>query len=362
MIPVIDVSIDKSLAAEIKRKVSKVIDSGSYILGKELEAFEKKFARINQSREAIGVANGTDALRLSIRALGINRGDKIIISSLTSPFTAISILEEGAIPVFCDVDAKTWTIDPIEITKHLDKTVKAIMPVHIYGNPADMMAINKIARNFNLKIIEDACQAHLAKIDNKYVGNWGDVAAFSFYPTKNLGAMGDAGAVITNNRKLANEIKILRHGGQTKRFWHVYKGFNSRLDEIQATILLTKLKFLKTNHKKRSKIAKVYIKELSGLPIDFQNVTEGNKSANHLFVIRTRQRDKLRNYLAKKGIMTGVYYPYPVHVQPAFKNYSHRQLPVTEQLTKSLLALPLYPSLSQKNQEKIIESIKKFFH
>src|SRR3989344_4250167 len=322
MIPVIDLKITEKQNRAIKKRVSKVIDSRSYILGKELDAFEKEFAKITKVKKAIGVGNGTDALRLSLRALGIGAGDKILTSSLTSPFTAIAIIEEGAVPVFCDVDENTWTIDPEEIAKHIDKDVKAIMPVHIYGNPADMKSINKLAKKYNLKVIEDACQAHLAQIDNIYVGNWGDAAAFSFYPTKNLGAMGDAGAIVTNNIALTKKIKLLRHGGQTKRFWHVYNGFNSRLDEIQAAVLNAKLKILKKNNIQRSNIAKRYKKELSNLPIAFQETVKGAKPANHLFTIRTKQRNKLQNFLHKRGIETGIYYPHPVHLQPAFKGYA----------------------------------------
>lgn len=361
MIPVIDISVDKSVAGEIKRRVSKVIDSGVYILGKELESFEKKFAEINRSKEAIGVANGTDALRLILRGLNIGVGDKVLTSPLTSPFTAIAIVEEGATPVFCDVDEKTWTLDPADVIKKIDKKVKAVMPVHIYGNPADMKTIRKIAQDYNLKIIEDACQAHLAQIDGVYVGNWGDAAAFSFYPTKNLGAMGDAGAVVTNNKTFAEKIRLLRHGGQTKRFWHVFKGFNSRLDEIQAVILIAKLKSLKKQNAKRSAIAKHYREQLSNLPIRCQETLKGANSANHLFVIRTKQRNKLQNFLRKRGIATGVYYPYPVHFQPAFRKFPQNHLPVAEILTKELLALPLHPNLSARNQEKVISTLKSFF-
>lgn len=361
MIPVIDLTADNDVTDTIKRNVLKVIDSQSYILGKELESFEKAFAKINKSKEAIGVANGTDALRLSLRALGVSHGDKILTTSLTSPFTAIAIIEEGAVPVFCEVDESTWTIDPNDMLSRIDKNVKAIMPVHIYGNPADMKTIKKIAEDRSLLLIEDACQAHLAKIDDVPVGNWSDAAAFSFYPTKNLGAMGDAGAILTNDKHLAKHLRILRHGGQTKRFWHVYKGFNSRLDEIQAAILNVKLKRLKKYTSQRSKIAAIYRKELSDLPISFQKTIKGGKSANHLFIIRTKQRDKLQRFLLKKGIAAGIYYPYPVHVQPAFKMYSKVHLPITEKLSRELLALPIYPSLSQSDQEKVIDGLKKFF-
>ena len=361
MIPVIDLKITEKQNRAIKKRVSKVIDSRSYILGKELDAFEKEFAKITKVKKAIGVGNGTDALRLSLRALGIGAGDKVLTVSLTSPFTAIAIIEEGAVPVFCDVDENTWTIDPRDIIKRIDKKVKAIIPVHLYGNPSDMKSINKIAKKFNLKVVEDACQAHLAQIDNILVGNWGDAAAFSFYPTKNLGAMGDAGAVVTNNGQLAKHIRILRHGGQTKRFWHAYSGFDSRLDEIQAAVLRVKLKSLKKHNTSRSKIARTYKQELANLPISFQQAVIGGKSANHLFVIRVKQRDKLHKYLLQNGVASDIYYPYPVHVQPAFKKFSSGSLPITEKLTKELLALPFYPNLSAPDQKRVIRAIKSFF-
>lgn len=354
-------SQDKDTVDQIKIRVSKVIDSQNYILGKELENFENKFAKINKTKFVIGVGNGTDALRLILRGLNIGRGDKVLTTSLTSPFTAIAIIEEGAIPVFCDVNEDTWTIDPNDIAKKMDKKVKAIMPVHIYGNPADMEYINKIARTYNLKVIEDACQAHLASINNIAVGNFSNAAAFSFYPTKNLGAMGDAGAVATNDSNLANYIRNIRHGGQTKRFWHVNKGFNSRLDEIQAAILSVKLGKLKMHNQLRSNIASSYIEGLANLPVSFQKNVPGGKSANHLFVIRTKLRDKLHKYLLRNGIGSAIYYPYPVHVQPAFKVFSKRPLPYTEKLTKELIALPLYPSLSVTDQQKVIKVLKSFF-
>lgn len=361
MIPVIDLNQAKTLIDKIKEDVTKVIDSQNYILGKELKSFEREFAKIIKVKEVIGVGNGTDALRLSLRSLGISAGDKVLTVSLTSPFTVIAIIEEGVTPVYCDVDENTWTIDPSDIIKRIDKKVKAIIPVHLYGNPADMRAITKIAQDHKLKLIEDACQAHLAQIDNIPVGNWGDTAAFSFYPTKNLGAMGDAGAVVTNNKSLAKRIRMLRHGGQVKRFWHVYKGFNSRLDEIQATILRTKLKWLKRHNKQRSKIVNIYRKELANLPLSFQESIPKSKSSNHLFVIRTKKRDELHNFLQDRNIMTGIYYPYPTHHQPAFKKFSKSKLKITENLTKELLALPLFPNLTESDQQQVILSVRQFF-
>ncbi len=361
MIPLIDLAEDKIELLKIKKSISDVVDSKSYILGKRLESLERKFSKFIGAKYAVGVGNGTDAIRIALRALGVGRGDKVLTVSFTSPFTSIAILEEGAIPVYCDVDPETWTMDIGSLGRNLDKKVKAIMPVHIYGNPSDMRNISKFARKNKLLVIEDACQAHGATIGNKKVGNWGDAAAFSFYPTKNLGAYGDAGIVVTNSNKLAKLMRYLRHGGQTKRFWHVYRGFNSRLDEIQSAILETKLELLEKKNKRRKFLAERYQKFLADLPIKFQKVNTGYGSAWHLFVIRVEQRDKLMRYLKNQDIASDIYYPYPLHLQPLFKKFVSAKLDNTELLCRELLALPLYPKLSFENQNKIITSVREFF-
>lgn len=361
MIPLTDLSEDKVYLAKIKKGISDVIDSKSYILGKKLESLESKFSKFIGTKYAVGVGNGTDALRIALRALGVGRGDKVLTVSLTSPFTSIAILEEGAIPLYCDVDLDTWTMDLESLGGNIDKKVKAIMPVHIYGNPSDMESILKVARKNNLFVIEDACQAHGASINNKKVGTWGDAAAFSFYPTKNLGAYGDAGIVVTNNSKLAKLMRYLRHGGQTKRFWHKYKGFNSRLDEIQSAILDIKLNNLTHMNENRKKIAERYIENFSDLPVVFQNNQKGGQSVWHLMVIRTKLRNQLKDYLAKKGVASDIYYPYPVHKQPLFRKYTNGNLKNTEILCREVLAIPLYPALNKNNQDKVIKAVRNFF-
>lgn len=361
MIPLIDLATEADLADSIKKRVLKVIDSKSYILGQELENFEKEFAKFVGAKQAIGVGNGTDALRLALRANGVGLGDRVITVSFTSPFTSVAIMEEGAVPVYCDIDEKTWTMDPTAAESLIDKKVKAIMPVHIYGNPADMRQIIKIAKLHGLKIIEDACQAHGATIENRQVGNFSDAAAFSFYPTKNLGGFGDGGIVTTNNRNIAKKIRLLRHGGQTKRFWHVYKGTNSRLDEIQASILSEKLKRLKKYNKLRLNIVNNYISEFKDLPLTFQETVAGSSSANHLCVIRVANRNALHKFLKGRGITTDVYYPHPVHLQPSFRKFKKGSLGITEKLSKELLAIPLYPLMEAKHQEYVVQNIKKFF-
>lgn len=362
MIPLIDLTNDNKLTNEIKTAVDEVIDSKNYILGKRLENFEKKFGEFIGSNDAIGVGSGTDALRLCLRSMGVGFGDKVLTVGFTSPFTVIAIVEEGAIPVFCDINEDTLTLDVRSIEGKLDKRVKAIIPVHIYGNPCDMEAILKFAKKHKLAVIEDACQAVGASLNAKMAGTLAAAAAFSFYPTKNLGGMGDGGMVTTNRKNISKTIRNLRHGGQTKRFWHEYNGINSRLDEMQAAILNVKLKYLKTNNRKRAMIAQRYIQELSDLPIRFQSVQKGANSCWHLFVIFTPLRDKLKKYLAKKGVIADVYYPHPVYAQKAFSVFPKYETPVTDRLCREVLALPIFPNLSPEDQEIIIKAIRNFFN
>ena len=267
MIPLIDLSLAKKTKSLIFVKIDKVIERKNYILGESVFKFERDFAKFIGTRFAVGVGNGTDAIRLALRALGVGRGEKVLTVSFTSPFTVIAILEEGAIPVFVDVDEKTWTIHLSHAERKIDKMTRAIVPVHIFGNPSDMGKVKKLARIYKLHVIEDACQSHGAVYKNKKVGAIGDVGAFSFYPTKNLGGIGDGGMVVTNSKKIAQKVKLLRHGGQTKRFWHELRGVNSRLDEVQAAILDVKLKHLAHDNKKRKKLAARYKRFLRNLTI-----------------------------------------------------------------------------------------------
>jgi len=360
MIPLIDLSLDKKTKQTIKAAISKVLESKNYILGARLESFEKKFAEYLGVKYAIGVGNGTDALRLALRVLGVGKGDSVLTVSMTSPFTAIAIIEEGSRPIFCDIDTKTLTLDINDALRKLTRDTKAIIPVHIYGNPANLDRLRLFAKEHNLIIIEDSCQAIGATFKGKKVGTFGNAAAFSFYPTKNLGGIGDGGIMVTNNKKTAKMAKLLRHGGQTKRFWHVHRGFNSRLDEIQAAILEVKLKTIDASNKKRAVISKKYIEDLNGLPLDFQEVLPLAQSANHIFIIRTKNRNGLKKFLHKHGVMSDIYYPFPLHMQPAF-NMFYSKLPNTERISKEILALPLHPNLAVKDQDKVIETIKIYF-
>lgn len=361
MIPLLEIGEDKQTAEKIEAALLKTYASKSYILGKNLAVFENKFAKYIGVSGSVGVGNGTDAITLALMALGIGKGDKVLTVSFTSPFTAIGIVNCGATPIFCDVDEQTWTIDTKDAEKKIDNKTRAIVPVHIYGNPCDMKAVLKLAKKYRLKVAEDACQAHGAKISGKKIGSFGDTAAFSFYPTKNLGAIGDAGIVTTNNKALANKIRRLRNGGQSKRFWHEFAGVNSRMDELQAAVLLTKLKSLDSNNKIRSQIAKRYVRELSNLPISFQESLPGAFHAYHLFTIRTKKRDLLKKFLLKNRIFSDIYYPWPVHKQKAFRQFSKNALPKTEMLSSQILSLPMWPGLTEKDQSLVIAKIKAFW-
>ena len=361
MIPFIDLSIDNQLSKKVRLEIERVIKSKNFILGPHVKSFEKKFAQYVGVGYAVGVGSGTDALRLAIRALGIGPGDKVLTVALTSPFTLLAIVEEGATPILCDVDYETLTISLEDANRKIDSKTKAIMPVHIYGNPCNMTAILKFARDNNLSVIEDAAQAHGARIEGKKVGSFGLAAAFSFYPTKNLGALGDGGMFVTSEERLYDLVRSLRHGGQSRRFWHKYQGMNSRLDEIQAAILEVKLKNLDDTNKKRQRLAARYQKLLSDLPVQFQKTFTGAKHVYHLFVIMTEKRDSLKKFLEKKGIGCDIYYPYPVYKQQAFAGLGYNDLKATNKAQRRLLALPIYPSLTYKQQDRVIEAVRDFY-
>ncbi len=361
MIPFIDLATDKKTLREVARATNKVFASKNYILGEYTERFEQKFAKYLGCAFAVGVGSGTDALRLALRALGVGQGDRVLTTIFTSPFTALAIIEEGAIPVFCDIDERTWTISTDDAQKKIGEGVKAMVPVHIYGNPCDMWEILKFAQRFKIKVIEDASQAHGATLGGKKLGSFGNAGAFSFYPTKNLGAYGDGGVVTTNDRQLATMLKYLRNGGQTKKFWHQYRGVNSRLDELQAAILEVKLKHLSEANKKRHILANRYKEKLSGLPIGFQGSYLGAKTANHLFVVRVTARNHLKKYLQDRGVGCDIYYPWPLDKMPIFKTFAKGSLPIAEKINREILALPLYPTLSIKDQDIVIKTINEFY-
>lgn len=350
----------KNYAKEINNAVDRVLKSGWYILGPEVASFEESFAQYHGLKYAVGVANGTDAIELSLRAANIGPGDEVITVSHTAVPTITAIERTGAKPVFVDVDPDTFTMNPKEILSVITSRTKALLPVHLYGQPADLHLLVNIAKKYKLLLVEDCAQAHGARDNNKLVGTYGHISAFSFYPTKNLGALGDGGAILTNDRQFADKAKRLRNYGQQSKYNHIERGMNSRLDEIQAAILKVKLKYLDDFNKERRAKAALYNNFLTGeeTPKEREKVYH----VYHLYVIKHAQRDGLQSRLAKLGVETLIHYPLPVHLQPAFADLGYRNgsLPVTESLCKRILSLPLYFGITKEQIKFVSESIKRY--
>lgn len=336
---------------EINSVIQKVLQNGQYILGEEVENFEKEFASYCGVRFGIGVASGTDALILAINALGIGKGDEVITVPNTFVSTTDAIARNDANPVFVDIDKESYNIDVTKIEEKITKNTKAIIPVHLYGQPADMDAIVAIAEEHDLFVIEDAAQAHGAEYKGKKVGSLADISAFSFYPSKNLGAFGDGGIVMTNNEEIAAKMKALRNYGQKQKYHHDYIGYNSRLDEIQAAVLRVKLRYLEGWNQLRRKHAKQYnerLQNISGLNVPIEK--DYAMHVYHLYVIRCEKRDKIQKVLYSKGIATGIHYPIPIHLQKAYEYLGYREgdFPITEKYSKEILSLPMFPELSHQ--------------
>lgn len=354
--------INNRYATELKEACARVIESGWYIMGKELQAFESAFANYCGTKHAIGVANGLDALILVLRAwkeLGkLNEGDEVIVQANTYIASILAITENKLVPVLVEPDSETYNLSAEAIQKAITPKTKAILPVHLYGQLSPMKEIMEIAAANNLLVLEDCAQSHGAQQDNKKAGNWGDAAAFSFYPGKNLGALGDAGAITTNNDELADVLKALRNYGSHVKYQNKYKGVNSRLDEIQAAILNVKLKYLDEENNVRRDIAEQYISKIKNEHIQLPTAVAGDLiHVWHLFVIRSTERDDLQNYLSGKGIQTLIHYPLAPHHQCAYKEYNHLSLPLTETIHKEVLSLPMDPTMSQQDIDSVIEVI-----
>jgi len=353
----------KRYKKEIDGAVQRVLNSGRFILGEEVENFEREFADFCGAKYCVAVASGTDALFLSLKALGVGPGDEVITAPNSFIATALSVSMTGAKPVFVDIDPETFNIDPEKIEDKITSRTKAIIPVHLFGRPADMEPIKKIAQRHNLKILEDACQAHGARYNKKRVGTFGDLAAFSFNPPKNLGCGGDGGAVITNNGSLAKKVLLYREYGSQKKYHHLIKGFNSRLDAMQAAILRTKLKHLEEWNEARRKNALLYNELLSDQPIKIPVIPAKTQSVFHQYVIRTKQRDLLIKYLNGKQIATGIHYPVPIHLQPAYFELGHKKgdFPMSEKAAKEIISLPVFPGLTESEIKYISQNIINFF-
>ena len=347
---------------DINSAIQRVLDSGWYILGEEVTQFEKEFSQFNTVSHTVGVGSGTEALHIALRALDIGQGDEVITTAHTAVATASAIDLAGAKPIFVDIEPDFFTIDPDLIEDAITPKTKAIIPVHIYGQPCNMDAIMEIANKNNLKVIEDCAQTHGAEYNGKRVGSIGDVGCFSFYPTKNLGAIGDGGALVTNDDQLGKKIKLIREYGWEERYISSKEGWNSRLDELQAAILRVKLKNLDKDNNLRQQHAKKYNELLKDLPIELPKKRENCTHVYHLFVIKVDKRDRLKEYLGKNGVNTTIQYPVPVHQQKYFQNLCDEQsLPVTEKAAKNILSLPMYPELKEKEIHKAQNILKGYF-
>jgi len=365
MIPFLDLkAVNAQYADEMKEATAKVIDSGWYIQGYECNAFEKEFANYCGTKYCAGVANGLDALILIIRAykeMGfMQEGDEIIVPSNTYIASILAISENDLIPVLVEPYIETYNIDPTLIKEKITTKTKAIMAVHLYGQVAAMDEINDIAKKYNLKIIEDSAQAHGAIYNGKRTGNLGDASGFSFYPGKNLGALGDGGAVTTNDEELANTIRALGNYGSHKKYENLYRGTNSRLDEIQAAMLRIKLEYLDDEIEKRREVANYYLSNIKNENLILPQVKNQGSHVWHLFVIRTQRREEFQKYLLDNGIQTLIHYPLPPHKQEAYKEWKTLRFPITEKIHDEVLSLPLSPVLSFSDIDTIVDSVNNF--
>jgi|SRR5690625_2178653 len=363
MIPISDPKSQlKPVQDELLKEMKDVLLSGQYILGSRVYELEHDIAKRLETKEAIGVGNGTDALILTLHAYGIGVGDEVITSTFTFFATAEAITRVGATPVFVDVDEQTFNIDPYKIGEKITASTKAILPVHLFGQPAEMDEINHLARKHNLIVIEDACQAFGATYKNKQAGALGDAACFSFFPTKNLPTIGDGGMITTSDSKLAKRIRKLRAHGSYKKYYHDEIGYNSRLDEIHAAVILICLKYIDQWNERRGRLASRYDNGLKGIStLRLPYSSKDSTHVFHLYCVESNERNRLREYLKKQKISTEVYYPCCLHLQKAYENLGYKQgdLPIAESLSQKLLALPLYPGLTFEDQDYIITCLKK---
>lgn len=356
--------INAQYELELKEVASRVIDSGWYLMGKELENFEMNYAQFCGSKYALGVANGLDALRLIFRAyieLGVmQKGDEIIVPANTYIASILAISDNGLVPILVEPNLSTYNLDSSKIEEKITNKTKAILAVHLYGQNAVDNKILDVCKQYNLKLVEDAAQSHGAKWNNKVTGSIGDAAGHSFYPGKNLGALGDAGAVTTNDTELANTIKALRNYGSHKKYENLYQGLNSRLDEIQAAFLNVKLKHIQKDIEARRKVANYYLDNIKNNKIILPTVTDLEAHVWHLFVVRTKNRDELQKYLEKNGIQTLIHYPIPPHQQNCYKEWNNQTYPITEQIHKEVLSLPISGVMSKEEIEIICKKLNQY--
>jgi dTDP-4-amino-4,6-dideoxygalactose transaminase len=344
-------------AADVRAAIERVVERGWFVLGPELDAFEKEFAQACQAPHSVGVGTGTDALALALRALGVGPGDEVITSPLSAAYSALAIMMAGARPVFADIDPDRLTLDPRLAEAAVTPRTKAIMPVHLYGQAADMPALMQVAERHRLLVVEDCCQAHLATCGGNPVGSFGAAAAYSFYPTKNLGALGDGGAITTADADLAARVKRLRNGGQTATYQHAEFGFNSRLDEMQAAILRARLAWLPGWTGERRALAAEYRRHLAGAPVTVPSEHDPGH-VYHLFPILTSDRAALRAHLKARGVETLIHYPTPITRQPAMASQHPDQCPVADRVCSEVLSLPLHPGMTMQAVEEVAAALQ----
>ena len=363
MIPYLDLKAQyNSIKEEVEVAAARVLASTGYVLGPEVAAFEEEFAKFSELNYGVGVNSGTSAIHLGLLAMGVRPGDEVITVPFTFMATAAAIEYVGAKTVFVDVEKDSFCMDPLQIEAAITERTKVIMPVHLYGQMADMNPIMEIARKHGLKVLEDGAQAHGALYNGQSVGSFGDAACFSFYPGKNLGAGGEAGLLATNDPEISEQVRVLRHWGQKEQYYHDQLGFNYRMDAIQAAILRVKLKRLGDWIDRRIEVANRYDEgfENSTLLTPFR--VSNRKHVYHVYAVRTSQRDALYQHLSNLDIGVGIHYPIPLHLQKcmAHLNYEIGDFPVSEELASQVLSLPIYPELSESNQDKVIAAVQEF--
>ena len=363
LIPLVDLQAQyAAIRTDIDKAIQGVIESGAFIMGPDVRRFEEAFAAFCSVTHCIGVSNGTAALELALRALEVGSGAEVITAAHTFIATAEAISNVGAKPVFVDIDPITYTITPAAVAAAITPATRAILPVHLYGQPADMSGLKAVAKMHGLAVIEDAAQAHGATWQGQHTGNLADIACFSFYPGKNLGAYGDAGAVTTNDNKLAETVRLLRNHGRRSKYVHDVVGANERIDTLQAAILVAKLPYLRDWTSCRQRLAARYNTLLADADVVLPMVAPDATSAWHLYVIRTPHRNALLQFLKEQGVEAGIHYPVPLHLQPAYADLGYRRgdLPATEAVADTCLSLPLYPEMTEAQQDRVVDLLYTF--
>ena len=354
--------MEAELDKELREAFDRVYTRSWYIEGVEDAAFEKAFAEYCDSKYCVGVGNGLDALFLALKALGVGAGDEVIVPSNTYIATALAVTYVGATPVFVEPDIRTFNIDPTRIEEAITEKTKAIMPVHLYGQPCDMDPIMEIAKKNGLFVVEDCAQAHGATYKGKVIGSFGDAAGFSFYPGKNLGALGDAGATVTNNEELAKKVRALGNYGSDYKYHHIYKGNNSRLDELQAAFLAAKLPHLNRMNEERRRIAQKYIDGIKNEEVILPYIPEYANPVWHIFAIRCKRRDELEKFLNDAGIGTNKHYPIPMHLQECYKDLGFKEgdFPIAEEISATELSIPMYYGMTDEEVQYVIDKVNEF--